>query len=138
MKVRETICAITALMIMCAVTAMAQSGETFTDRGNKFRIALSEDWRASRYTDAVGRKRMECVRGDRDKGLLRISKETPGKRTLDQVIDRELEDLRFYRGKHSLSGRDSFEGEALRGIRISFRYNEGGHQAKAVYYYLED
>ena len=138
MNLREAICVITTLISLCAATAMAQSGGTFTDRGNKFSIALSKDWRASHYTDAVGRKRTEFVHGDRGRGLLRISKETPGKRTLDQVIDRELEGLRAYHGKYLLSGRDSFEGEALRGIRVSFHYIERGHQATAAYYYLED
>jgi hypothetical protein len=54
------------------------------------------------------------------------------------VVDRELEVLRFYEGKYLLSGRESFEGEALCGVRIAFYYTERGRQATGTYYFLED
>jgi hypothetical protein len=138
MKISKSICAIATLMFMLATISVAQAKGAFIDGTNKFTIVLTEGWRAVSYTDAVGRRRTEFIRGQRDNGLLRISKINPGGRTLDQVIDRELEDLRVYQGKHLLIGREPFEGEAVSGIRIAFYYTEAGRQAIGTYYFLED
>ena len=138
MKIGKSIFAIATLMFMLATIGVAQSKGTFIDGTNKFTIVLTEGWRAITYTDAVGRQRTEFVLGQRDDGLLRISKINLGGRTLDQVIDRELEDLRLYQGKHMLSSREPFEGETVSGIRIAFYYIEGGRQAIGTYYFFED
>ena len=138
MKICKSICAIATLMFTLATIGVAQSKGAFIDGANKFTIILTEGWRAVRYTDAVGRQRTEFIRGQRDDGLLRISKENPGGRTLAQVVDRELTDLMVYQGKHLLVGREPFEGEALSGIRIVFYYIDGGRQAIGTYYFLED
>ena len=138
MKIGKSICAIATLMFMLATIGVAQSKGAFIDGTNKFTIVLTEGWRAISYTDAVGRQRTEFIRGQRDNGLLRISKINLGGRNLDQVIDRELEDLRLYRGKHMLLGREPFEGEAVSGIRVTFYYIDGRSQATGTYYFLED
>ena len=93
MKICKATYAIAALMIVCATTGVAQS---FIDGTNKFRITLTEDWLAVSYTDAFSRNRTEFVRGQRDDGLLRVSKGTFGARSLAQVVDRELADLRVH------------------------------------------
>jgi hypothetical protein len=135
MKICKAAYAITTLMIVCATTGVAQS---FTDGTNEFRITLTEDWRGVTYTDAFRRHRTEFVRGQRNDGLLRISKDTLSTGSLDQVVDRELADLRSHKGKYLLSGRDAFEAEALSGIRIAFYYTERGRRASGTYYFLED
>ena len=138
MKIGKKIYAMAILMLMLATIGVAQSKGVFIDGTNKFTIMLTEGWRAINYTDAVGRSRMEFVHGQRDAGLLRISKVNLEGRTLAQVVDRELEDLRFYHGKYLLAGREPFEGEALSGIKIAFYYTEAGRQATGAYYFLED
>src|SRR5687767_6153900 len=138
MKNGKTICAMAILMFMFATIGVAQSKGMFIDGTNKFTIILTEGWRAISYTDAVGRSRTEFIRGQRDDGLLRISKVNMGGRTLTQVVDRELEDLRFYHGKHLLAGREPFEGGTVSGMRIAFYYVDGGRQATGTYYFLED
>jgi hypothetical protein len=138
MKIGKTICAMAILMFMWATISVAKSKGAFIDGTNKFTIMLAEGWRDISYTDAVGRQRTEFIRGQRDVGLLRISKINFGGRTLAQVVDKELEDLRFYYSKYLLSGREPFEGEALRGMRIAFYYIDGGRQATGTYYFLED
>jgi hypothetical protein len=138
MKIGKAICLLVGLMIMCAATAMAQSKGTFLDASNRFSITLSDGWQAASYTDAFSRRRTEFVFGQRDEGLLRISRNNLGGRTLVQVVNRELEDLRFYHGKYLLSGREPFEGDALAGMRIAFYYIEHGRRATGVYYFLED
>lgn len=138
MKIGKKIYAMAILILMLATIGVAQSKGMFIDSTNKFTIILTEGWRAISYTDAVGRSRTEFVRGQRDDGLLRISKVNPGGRTLAQVVDRELEDLRFYHNKNLLIGRGPFEGEMVSGQRISFYYIDGGRQATGTYYFLED
>lgn len=144
MKVRKAfylpkgLMVICVVMVMFAVTAIAQSKGTFIDASNRFSVTLSDGWQAASYTDAFSRGRTEFVRGQRDEGLLRISRNSLGGRTLDQVVDRELEDLRFYSGKYLLSGREPFEGAALDGMRIAFYYIENGRRATGTYYFLAD
>lgn len=138
MRIGKAMCVLTVLMTMCPATAMAQSNGTFIDASNRFRITLSEGWQAVSYTDAFSRSRTEFVRGQRDEGLLRISRNNLSGRTLDHAVDRELEDLRFYHGKYLLSVREPFEGKALRGLRIAFYYIEGGRRATGTYYFLAD
>jgi hypothetical protein len=138
MKIGKKIYAMAILMLMLATIGVAQSKGMFIDGTNKFTIVLTEGWRAISYTDAVGRSRTEFVRGQRDDGLLRISKVNLGGRTLAQIVDRELEDLRVYHGKHLLVGREPFEGETVSGIRVVFYYTEAGRQAIGTYYFLED
>jgi hypothetical protein len=138
MKIGKKIYAMAILILMLATIGVAQSKGMFIDGTNKFTIMLTEDWRAINYTDAVGRSRTEFVRGQLDDGLLRISKVNLGGRTLAQVVDMELEDLRSYHGKHLLVGREPFEGEALSGIKIAFYYTKAGRQATGAYYFLED
>ncbi len=137
MKISKAINSI-ALMIVCAVFGMAQSKGVFIDRANRFNITLSERWRSVNYTDAVGRERTEFVLGQRNDGLLRISRDRLGGRTLARVVDKELEDLRSYDGKYLLADREPFEGDSLRGIRIAFYYVEGSRQAAGTYYFLEE
>jgi hypothetical protein len=138
MKISKRTLAMAVMIFMLATVGMAQSKGAFIDGINKFTIILADGWRAISYTDAVGRTRTEFVRGQRDDGLLRISKRDLGGRTLAQIVDRELEDMRFYHGKHMLVSRESFEGEAVSGLRIAFYYIDGGRQAKGIFYFLED
>jgi len=136
MEIVKSICLLTGLMMLCAPSAIGQSKGTFVDGSNTFSITLSEGWHAARYTDAFRRKRTEFVHGRRDQGLLRISRSNLGGRTLAQVVDRELEDLRFHDGKYLLSGREPFEGEVLNGTRIAFYYLKNGRRATGTYYFL--
>ena len=138
MRVATAICLLTGLMIMYAPSAIGQSKGTFIDASNTFSITLSEGWQAAHYTDAFRRKRTEFVRGHRDEGLLRISRSNLGGRTLAQVVDRELEDLRFQKGKYLSSGREGFEGDALNGTKIAFYYIKNSHRATGTYYFLAD
>lgn len=124
-------------IIVFATASVAPPDREFIDKTDKYRINLAGCWRAVPYRDAVGRQKTEFVCGDRNEGLLRITKESLGRRTLAGIVNKELEDLRLYKGKYSLSGKEALRGGALGGVRIAFYYLEANRQVAATYYFLE-
>jgi hypothetical protein len=123
-----------ALILACWPAFCQQE---FKDPESKFRIELIGDWRAVSYSDAVGRQKIEFVYRDRSEGLLKISRDNLGGRTLAELVHDEEESLKIYRAGLEIVGKEPFSG-ALRGIRFSFYYVEGGRHMAATNYYLQD
>jgi hypothetical protein len=126
------------LAIAFVATALAQSEQEFSDPSGRFKITLLSEWRPVSYSDAVGRQKVEFVYRDRSEGLLKITKESLGSRTLAEVVHEEEENLRLYRPGFELAGKEAFGGGVLRGMRLSFHYVEGGRRMAATYYFLQD
>lgn len=125
----------TLALILACWPALCQ--QEFRDPESKFRIELIGDWRPVSYSDAVGRQKIEFVYRDRSEGLLKISRDSLGGRTLAELVRDEEESLKIYRSGLEIAGKEPFSG-ALRGIRFSFYYLEGGRRMAATHYYLQD
>jgi hypothetical protein len=121
-----------------AILGLAQSEQEFSDPSGRFKMILLSDWRPVSYSDAVGRQRVEFVYRDRSEGLLKITKESLGGRTLAELVHEEEENLRLYRSGFELTAREAFGAGVLRGMRLSFYYVEGGRKMAATYYFLQD
>ena len=75
---------------------------------------------------------------DRSEGLLKISKENLGSRSVADMAREEEETLKTYKGGLEITGNEPFGGGPLKGIRLSFFYVEGTRKYAATYYYLQD
>ncbi len=117
---------------------LSQSGTEFEDPAGKFKISLMGEWRSVSYSDAVGRPKTEFVYRDRREGLLRISKETQGGGSLENMVRAEEENLRSYRPGFERAATEPFGGGSLRGLRFSFYATDGSRQVASIFYYLED
>lgn len=115
-----------------------QTGKIYEDRTNGFRITLIGDWRAVSYNDAVGRPKSEFVYRDRSDGLLRITRDGLGSRSLSDVEHEEEEAARAFRAGFELSAKESFGGGKLPGMRLSYYYVESGRKIAAAMYFLQD
>ncbi|HEU4387141.1 MAG TPA: hypothetical protein VFV34_05050 [Blastocatellia bacterium] len=115
----------------------AQS-EEFTEPSGKYKLTLLADWRPISYNDAVGRSRTEFVYRDRSEGLLRITKESLGGRTLGAIVQDEEETSRMSRAGFDASTKEAFGGGPHQGMRLSFFYIESGRRMAATYYYFGD
>jgi len=128
---------LTVVLLAGAMSAVAQSGQDFSDPAGQYKLTLNGDWRAISYSDAVGRPKTEFVYRDRSEGLLKITRETlPG--ALADFVRQEEENLKIYRSGFEGSAREVFGGGPLNGIRLSFFSTEGNRKMANTYYYLQD
>jgi hypothetical protein len=125
------------LIVAVYICAAGQSQE-YTDPSGKYKLTLLADWRPISYSDAVGRARTEFVYRDRSEGLLRITRESLGGRSLGAIVQDEEENSRMSRSGFEVSAKEAFGGGSLRGMRLSFYYVESGRRMAATHYYLED
>jgi len=126
-----------AMLGTCLLVA-APPGQEFVDEAGKYKITLTEGWRASTYTDATGRTKTEFIFRQRSDALLRVSKEGLDRRSLADVARKELEGLRLCQPGLTVGGDEPFEEGVLSGRRLAFCYVEAGSWFAAVYYFLED
>ncbi|HJZ67505.1 MAG TPA: hypothetical protein VKF81_05115 [Blastocatellia bacterium] len=115
----------------------SQGGQEFIDPGAQYKLALTGDWRAVSYSDAVGRQKTEFVYRDRSEGLLKINRETLTGALTDKVRQEE-ENLKIYRSGFEGSSVEPFGGGSLSGIRLSFFSAEGNRKMANTHYYLQD
>ena len=131
-----------ALLFAAGIVIFSNSAATaLADKeydGGKFKILLIGDWRPVSYSDAVGRQKTEFVYRDRSEGLLKITKETLGSRSVADTAREEEETLKVYKAGLEITGNEPFGGGSLKGIRLSFFYVEGARKFAATYYYLQD
>ena len=123
---------------VCPLSVRSQTGKVYEDKTNGFRITLIGDWRAVSYNDAVGRQKSEFVYRDRSEGLLRITREGLGSRSITDVEHEEEESARAYRAGFELADKETFGGGALRGMRLAYYYVESGRKLAATMYVLQD
>jgi hypothetical protein len=125
-------------IFMCARSVLPQPGKVYEDKTNGFRITLIGDWRAVSYNDAVGRQKSEFVYRDRSEGLLRITRDTLGSRSIGDIEHEEEEAVRAYRSGFELAAKEAFGGGTLRGMRFAYYYMDGGRKIAATMYFLQD
>ena len=123
---------------VCPLPVRSQNGKVYEDKTNGFRITLIGDWRAVSYNDAVGRQKSEFVYRDRSEGLLRITRDTLGSRSIGDVEHEEEESARAYRSGFELADKETFGGGALRGMRLAYYYVDSGRKIAATMYLLQD
>ena len=123
---------------VCPLPVLSQNGKVYEDKTNGFRITLIGDWRAVSYNDAVGRQKSEFVYRDRSEGLLRITREGLGSRSITDVEHEEEESARAYRAGFELADKETFGGGVLRGMRLAYYYVESGRKLAATMYFLQD
>ncbi len=121
-----------------AGTALAQSGEEYTDPGGRFKITLQGDWKAITYSDAVGRQKTEFVYRDRRVGLLKISSMSLSGGTLSDMVRQDDENQRTYRAGYVPGSNEDFGGGGLSGVRLAFYTTESYKQVANTTYYLKD
>jgi len=125
----------TVILLTGSLAVVARSGQEFTDPGAQYKLALTGDWRAVSYNDAVGRQKTEFVYRDRSEGLLKINRETLAGALADKVHQDE-ENLRIYRSGFEGSSIEPFG--SLSGMRLSFYSTEGNRKLASTHYYLQD
>src|SRR5262245_65483061 len=104
---------------ICPLCVHPQAGRVYEDKANGFRITLIGDWRAVSYNDAVGRQKSEFVYRDRSEGLLRITRDTMGSRSIGDVEHEEEEAVRALRSGFEVGAKGAFGGGKLRGLRAA-------------------
>jgi hypothetical protein len=129
-----------ALLIVSAayVTAAAQSGQLYEDVVDKFSIKMIGDWRAVSYSDAAGRQKTDFVYRDRSEGLLRISKESMGSKTVSDFAHDIEEEMRVSHQGFESASTEEFGGGALQGVRLSYFYVSTGRPTAETDYFLKD
>jgi len=128
----------TVILSTGLLAVAAQNGHEFIDPGAQYKLALTGDWRAVSYNDAVGRQKTEFVYRDRSEGLLKINRETLTGALADKVRQEE-ENLKIYRSGFEGSSVEPFGGGgSLNGIRLSFFSAEGNRRIANTHYYLQD
>ena len=125
-------------IVACPLSVRPQTGKVYEDKTNGFRITLVGDWRAVSYNDAVGRQKSEFVYRDRSEGLLRITRDSLGSRSIADVEHEEEEAMRAFRSGFELADKEAFGGGTLRGMRLSYYYVESGRKIVATMYFLQD
>jgi hypothetical protein len=125
-------------IVACPLSVRPQTGKVYEDKTNGFRITLVGDWRAVSYNDAVGRQKSEFVYRDRSEGLLRITRDSLGSRSIADVEHEEEEAMRAFRSGFELADKETFGGGTLRGMRLSYYYVESGRKIVATMYFLQD
>jgi hypothetical protein len=123
---------------ICPLCVNSQTGKVYEDKTNGFRITLIGDWRAVSYNDAVGRQKSEFVYRDRSEGLLRITRDSMGSRSIGDVEHGEEESARAYRSGFELGAKEAFGGGTLRGMRLAYYYVDSGRKVAATMYFLQD
>jgi len=123
---------------ICPLCVHPQAGRVYEDKANGFRITLIGDWRAVSYNDAVGRQKSEFVYRDRSEGLLRITRDGMGSKSISDVEHEEEESARAYRSGFELATKEPFGGGALRGVRLAYYYVDGGRKIAATMYFLQE
>jgi hypothetical protein len=135
-KVKILFSLISILVGTCSLT-MALAEREFIDQANGFKITLVRNWRAVPYTDAVGRQKTEFVCENRDRGLLRITRENLGGSSLQDIVRREIDDFTLcYSCVYT--GQEAFAGVSLSGIRVAHYYVEGTRRIVGTFYFLQD
>jgi hypothetical protein len=84
-----------ALITIYFVASARQAVQEYVDEAGRYKIALIGDWQPATYTDAVGRTKTEFVYGERGEALLRINRESLNRRSLDDIVRKEMEGLRL-------------------------------------------
>jgi hypothetical protein len=125
------------ILLAGSLAGTSQGGQEFTDPGAQYKLALTGDWRAVSYNDAVGRQKTEFIYRDRSEGLLKINRETLAGALADKVHQDE-ENLRIYRSGFEASSIEPFGGGSLSGMRLSFYSTEGNRKMANTHYYLQD
>jgi hypothetical protein len=133
---RSLVFLVAGLMAFSAFAA-SQSSLEFVDKEGKFKFALTGDWKAVSYNDAVGRQKTEFVYRDRSEGLLKITRESLSG-SLSDMIRQEEESLKIYRSGFEGASREPFGGGHLSGVRLSFYSVDTGRRTANTYYYLQD
>ncbi|HSE99127.1 MAG TPA: hypothetical protein VLD57_12740 [Blastocatellia bacterium] len=129
---------ILAFMCICVVAAAQQPDQRFVDEESGYRLTLAADWQPVTYTDALGRKRTEFVCRERKEGLLSITRESLNRRSISDLVRKEVEGLELCQAGVTVSGNEVFTGGMLSGRRLAFCYVERGRRVAATYYFLED
>jgi hypothetical protein len=125
-------------IVVFPLSVSSQTGKVYEDKTNGFRITLIGDWRAVSYNDAVGRQKSEFVYRDRSEGLLRITRDSLGSRSISDVEHEDEEAMRAFRSGVELAAKEAFGGGAMRGIRLSYYYVESGRKIAGTMYFLQD
>jgi len=125
-------------VFICPLSVLPQAGKVYEDKTNGFKITLIGDWRAVSYNDAVGRQKSEFVYRDRSEGLLRITRDSLGSRSIGDVEHEEEEAVRAYRSGFELAAKEAFGGGTLRGMRLAYYYVDSGRKIAATMYFLQD
>jgi len=125
-------------LIVYPLSIRCQDGKIYEDKTNGFRISLIGDWRAVSYNDAVGRPKSEFVYRDRSEGLLRITRDSMGSKSLSDIEHDEEEGARAYRSGFELADKEAFGGGSLHGMRLAYYYVETGRKITATIYFLQD
>jgi hypothetical protein len=121
-----------------AAGVSAQTGDAFVDQAGKFKITLQGDWHAVPYSDSAGHQRTEFVDGDRSIGLLRVTSEPLGSKSIADLIREEEEALKVYKASYQPDTKEAFGGGPLKGMLLAFYYVEGGRKMAGAYYFLQD
>ncbi|HET9528739.1 MAG TPA: hypothetical protein VFQ92_00190 [Blastocatellia bacterium] len=127
-----------ALITIYFVAPAKQAAQEYVDEAGRYKIALIGDWRPATYTDAVGRTKTEFVYGERSEALLRINRESLNRRSLDDIIRKEMEGLRLCQPGVTVTADEKFDGGLLPGRRLAFCYFEGNRWVAATFYFLRD
>src|SRR5262245_58971498 len=106
-------------IVICPLCVLPQTGKVYEDKTNGFKISLIGDWRAVSYNDAVGRQKSEFVYRDRSEGLLRITRDSLGSRSIGDVEHEEEEAVRALRSGFEVGAKGAFGGGKLRGLRAA-------------------
>ena len=135
-KVKVVLSLIYILVGTCSFT-MAQTDREFIDKANGFKITLVGNWRAEPYTDAVGRQKTEFVFENRDKGLLKITRENLRGSALQDMVRREMADFTLCFSCIS-TRQEAFAGGSWSGIRVALFYVEGDRRIVGTFYFVQD
>ncbi|HKV42368.1 MAG TPA: hypothetical protein VJX67_24405 [Blastocatellia bacterium] len=136
---RNALFAFASLAILVyAAEVLAQTDKTYQDKSNGFSISLLSDWTAVTYSDAVGRRKTDFIYRDRSEGLLRISKDSLGSRSVAEMVRGEEDGVSSYRQAYERGTQESFGGGALHGVLLTYNYVEGGRKMAETDYFLQD
>jgi len=116
----------------------AQSGTQYDDPVNKFKILMIGDWRAVSYSDAVGRPKTDFVYRDRSEGLLKITHENLGTRSLPEFLQDEEDAMRMSHAAFEMGGIEDCAAGDLHGSRMSYFYKLGTQGIAVTNYFLKD
>jgi hypothetical protein len=138
MKCKQwTILACIAILAGC-IEVSGQSGTPYEDPANKYKILIVGDWRAVSYNDAVGRPITDFVYRDRSEGLLKITHENLGTKSLNDVVQDEEQSVQMAHANFELGGTEEFAAGPLHGIRLFYFYTEGSRKFTVTNYLLKD
>ncbi|HEY6331555.1 MAG TPA: hypothetical protein VI756_19680 [Blastocatellia bacterium] len=121
-----------------SIQVSAQSGTQYDDPVSKYKILMIGDWRAVSYNDAVGRQKTDFVYRDRSEGLLKISHENMGTKSLSDVVQDEEQSVQMAHAGFEMNGTEDFAAGSLHGVRLSYFYTEGSRKFTVTNYLLKD